>query len=66
MIIEMLIIVFVIILITILMVVLYVETVYTSNNIAKKRRIKRRAKPISIFKKEKNRTHFRWFLFNNK
>jgi len=45
------------ILIIALMVVLYVETVYTSNNIAKKRRIQKRNNPINIFKKNKDRAY---------
>jgi len=59
MIIEIMIIVFIMILIIALMVVLYVETVYTSNNIAKKRRIQRRNKPINIFKKNKDRAYLK-------
>lgn len=58
MIIEILIIVFIMILIIALMVVLYVETVYTSNNIAKKRRIQRNNK-ANIFKKNKDRAYLR-------
>lgn len=59
MIIEIMIIVFIMILIIALMVVLYVETVYTSNNIAKKRKIQRHNKAANIFKKNKDRAYLK-------
>jgi uncharacterized membrane protein len=54
MIIEIMIIVFIMILIIALMVMLYVETVYTSNNIAKKRKFQRRNKAANVFKTNYN------------
>lgn len=59
MIIEIMIIVFIMILIIALMVVLYVETVYTSNSIAKKRGVLRRNKAANNFKKNKDRAYFK-------
>lgn len=57
MIIEIMIVVFIMIFIVALMVVLYVETVYTSNNIAKKRKLQKRNKPINVFKKNKDKAY---------
>ncbi len=59
MIIEIMIIVFIMILIIALMVVLYVETVYTSNNIAKKRKIQNHNNAANNFKKNKDRVYLK-------
>ncbi len=59
MIIEIMIVVFIMLLVLSLMVMLYVETVYTSNSIAKKRRIQNRNKAISVFKKNKDRAYLK-------